>query len=181
VRLDDHVDGNEAFATGQREQARKHRWYFHAGEALVTGLRIAHHHRETESQIRHVRERVSRVDRERCENREDSLVVVIARECLLGFGEIGPRTDRDAMRTQGRLDVFEEDRLLTRRQLGHTQHHTVELTRWGESVGQRNRHARRLLIAHGGHPNLKELNASHDSSRLPNSAVRSSDARGTPS
>ena len=157
VRLDDHVDGNEAFATGQREQARKHRWHFHAGEALVAGLRIAHHHCETESQIRHVRERVSRVDRERCENREDSLVVVIARDSLLGFGEIGPCTDRDAVRTEGRLDVFEEDRLLTGRQLSHTQHHTVELTRWRESVGQRNRHTRRLLIAHGGHPDLEEL------------------------
>ena len=73
VQSDHVLERHEPRFLRQRDEAGQDRRHLHAREALLPALRIAHGDREVERQVRDVWERVSRVDRERGEHREDLL------------------------------------------------------------------------------------------------------------
>src|SRR6202011_1363764 len=73
VQGDDVLERHEPRVFGERDETRQHRWHLDSREALLPALWVAHRDREVERQVRDVRERVARVDRERSQNRKDLL------------------------------------------------------------------------------------------------------------
>ena len=71
----DHIlDRYEPRTVPERHQAGKDRWHLDPSETSLARHRIAHHGRQAQRQIRDVGERVSGIDRERRQDREDPLV-----------------------------------------------------------------------------------------------------------
>ncbi len=87
VLLNDHADeqtvqlrGDQLFGeyeadpVRKAEQAGKDRRHLDPGKPSFSGIGIADHRRQAEGEVGDVRKRVSRIDSERCEHREDSLL-----------------------------------------------------------------------------------------------------------
>ena len=70
VGRDQLLEGHEA-APAERDESRQQWRNLHASKALLSGGRVLDEHGEVERQVRDVGERMSRVDRERGEDRED--------------------------------------------------------------------------------------------------------------
>ncbi len=109
----DHLfHGNESIAVGECHQTWKHRRHLDAGEALLGRDRIDHCDRQAQRKVRQIRERVSRIDGERSEHREDALVVDIGAVGSLFRTQIGPTQQCDTLTFQLRDQHVEQDPLL---------------------------------------------------------------------
>ena len=69
-----------------------------ARKAVHLRVGISHHHGEIQRQVRDVRERVRRVDRQRRQDRVDALLVRAAEELLVGPVQVRPVQDPDPVR-----------------------------------------------------------------------------------
>ena len=72
MRGDHLLDRHEALAVGKREEPREQRRHLEPREPANPRDGVAHQHGEIQREVRDVGERVRRVDRERCEDREDA-------------------------------------------------------------------------------------------------------------
>jgi hypothetical protein len=76
------LERHEAIALAEREKPRQAFGHFHAGEALLPVLRVAHEDRETDREAGDVRERLTGSNRERGEHRVDvALVAPLELDC----------------------------------------------------------------------------------------------------
>ena len=88
LRGDDLLDRDPPLAVGQRDQAREHVGNLHAGEAPLARVGIAHHRGEVEREVRDVRERMARIERERREHGIDLLAEIGLDPAQLGGGQL---------------------------------------------------------------------------------------------
>ena len=109
VRGDDLLERNEPLAVGEHEEARQEGRHLDACEALLAGHRVAHHHREVQRQVRDVRERVRRVDRQGGQHREHALVEDGMEVLPVHLGQLVPVADPDAGLVECRGDLAGED------------------------------------------------------------------------
>nr|CEL15387.1 hypothetical protein [Kibdelosporangium sp. MJ126-NF4] len=95
------------------EQPRHVVGHLHPGEALGARLGVPHGDREVERQPRDVGERVRRIDRERCQHREDLVGEVDAQPLLVVLLQLRPAHDPDpALRQLRSHTLLERRRLL---------------------------------------------------------------------
>jgi hypothetical protein len=99
------LERHEAIALAEREKPRQAFGHFHAGEALLPVLRVAHEDRETDREAGDVRERLTGSNRERGEHRVDVALVAPLELRLLGLGKIFDARDGDALARECRAQL----------------------------------------------------------------------------
>ena len=91
----DHLlERHEALAVGHHDEAGQQQRHLHPGEAALLGDRVAHDHGEVERQVGDVRERVTGVDGERREHREDALLEHLVEVLAVVVVELVPAARR---------------------------------------------------------------------------------------
>ena len=126
-----------------------------AGEPVLAGLRVAQPHGDRQRERADVRERVSRVDRERGEHRED-LVVEPLGERPVVLGDVVVVEDLDALGRQPTPQVG-KDRGLLGHELEDARANGVQLLLGRPAVGREGLGPAQLLAPQPGHAYLEEF------------------------
>ena len=113
------------------EEARQALRDLDPGEALFTGLRIAHEHGEADREGGDVRERLARADGERRQHREDLALEALVELGLLARAQILDPRDDDPLRRERRAQLVRPDARLLGLELEHA------LARLGERLLRR--------------------------------------------
>ncbi len=87
------------------DEARQDRRHLDSGEPLLLALRVADHHRQVERKVRDVGERVTRVDRQRRQHREDLLPEDGVQLAQLLLADLLPAHQRDPGFGEGGHDL----------------------------------------------------------------------------
>ena len=142
------LDGNPAWE-GLR--------HLHAGEMLVAVFGLAKLHRQREREVRDVRERMARIDRERRQHGEYVRLEERVHRLALGGGELRHRQQAHAVRAQRGQQQLVQAAARLLQQVADAALDRVELLPCGEPVGRRLLHARRHLPAQAGNAHHVEL------------------------
>ena len=118
---------------------------------------IADDDRQVERQIRHIGERVTRVDSERCEHREDPVAEPLRQLSLVVVVKLVPRRQLDSLLAKGWHDLVDENSLLLGHQVGDDVAHECKLLGRKPPIGGRSGDACCLLIPKARDAHLKEL------------------------
>ena len=154
VGLDDLVEQDEP-RRFDLDQARQDLRHLDPGEATFPGLRVAQTDRDRKAQRRDVREGMTRVDRERRQDRED-LVEEAPPERLMVLGDSRVVDQLDALRGE-RTAHGEIDRGMFGNELQDSCPRRRELLVGGPTVGRPGDLARLHLLPQARHPDLEEL------------------------
>ena len=128
-----------------------------ASEVFAAGDGVLHRHGEVEAQSADVGERVSVIDCQRRQYREDLLVEMCRESAVVIGAEIGPPNDRNALCRQGRADRVEKHvRVLVGEFLGATRDER-QLFAWGEAVGGPDRQSGLVAALESGDPDHEKL------------------------
>ena len=157
VSGDDLLEGDEHQLVRELHEPGQVRRHLHPGEAILARFGVGHADREAERQVRDVGERVSGVDRERCQHREDVLVEDLGQRLLCVDVELHPRSERDALVLQRLDDLLEEQTLLLADEVNDVVADLDELLGRGPAVGCGGVDAGVDLILEPGDPHLEEL------------------------
>ena len=88
VRCDNFFKCDKSFTVGHHNKSGKDWWNFQSSNSSFAGARVLDLHCQVEREIRNIRERMSGIHRQWCENREDlSLKDVIEKDAIV-FVEI---------------------------------------------------------------------------------------------
>ena len=154
VRLDDLVEQDEARRL-DLEQARQDLRDLDPGEPALAGLRIAQPDRDRQAERRDVRERVSRIDGERRQHREDLVEEALAeRLVVLGDRRVVEQFDPLGGQRPPDRDV---DRRVVGDELEDARAGGRELLLGGPPVGRAGDLAGLDLLAQAGDADLEEL------------------------
>ncbi len=154
VGLDDLVEQDEPHRL-DLEQARQDLRHLDPGEAALAGLRVAQADRDRQAQGRDVRERMTRIDRERRQDREDLVEEPLA-ERLVMLGDRRVVDELDAFRGERAADRH-EDRRMVGDELEDARTDRRQLLVGGPAVGGAGDLAGLDLLAQAGDPDLEEL------------------------
>ena len=132
----DHLlERHEPLAVGHHHEPRQQVRHLDAGEPPLAGDGVAEEHRQVQREVRDVRERVTGVDGERREHREDPLLEGLDEELLVVLVEVVPPRQPHAVGGEGRHDLVEEEALLPLDERLDPLAHLDELLAGGAPVG----------------------------------------------
>jgi hypothetical protein len=157
VRGDDLLDGHVPHTVAQRDEPREDVGHLHPGEAPLAGLRIRHHGRQAERQVGDVRERMSGVDRQRGEHREDAAFEHLGQFDPVGDAEVVPSEHVHAHLGERRYQRRPPELLLAGHHHRHRVAHHRQLLGRRETVGRADRQADGSLVLQRGDTHLEEL------------------------
>ena len=127
------------------------------GEVLSAVVGLAHRDRQVQAQPADERERVSGVDGQRCQDREDLFVEVGGQLVAFGLVQIGPRDDVDAFLGQRRPHRVEEHPGVPGGDLLRLLADAAQLLARGQTVGRAHRQAHLVAALQAGDANHVEL------------------------
>ena len=154
----DHLlEGNEPEPVGQRHEPREERRDLDAGEALPARLGVADDDRQVQRQVRDIRKRVRRVDRQRGEDRVHVLLERRLQLAAVGVVEVVPALEADPRLLEPGRDVLGEDRGLTLDEGSHLLADGADRLERVEAVRRPGADARRDLLLQTRDANLEEL------------------------
>ena len=154
---DDFLERHETIGVADPEPSGQRVRDLHPGEEFALVPWIADDDRQVERQIRHIGERVTRVDSERRKHREDPVAEPLRQPSLVVGVEIAPRRQLDSLLAKGRHDFVDENSLLLGHQVGDDVAHECKLLGRKPPIGSRSGDACCLLIPKARDAHLKEL------------------------
>ena len=134
MRLDEVLEQDEVVRIGHGYEARKVARHLHSGEPLVAVDRVAHDDRQVQRQVGDVRKRVRRVDCQRGEDREDSVLVVGGQRVLCSLAELRPAHHADTFTSERRKQLVAEQSFLRDHEPLHAHRDGVSLLLGRHSV-----------------------------------------------
>ena len=148
---------HETLRIGERDESRQQRRHLDPSDALLSGRRVDHPHQQIHAEIRDVRERVSRIDSQRGQDRKDHAIEDLAEQSS-GCGiEPMPVRRRHPRVDQCRQDLLTEDVTLSFHQPCDAGDDGRELLGGAEPIGRAGPDSCRHLILEAGHTHLEEL------------------------
>ncbi len=154
----DHLfEGYETLAVGHDHEARQGGRHLHPGDAALPRGRILHLDHEVERQVRDVGERMTRVDRQRGEDRVDLALEDVDEVLAVVVIEGGPVGETDVRLCERGHDEIQEDVVLAPDQLFDAGPDHGQLLARAQAVDAARAHARRHLVLQRRHPYLVEL------------------------
>ena len=157
VRGDDLLERDVAVRVTDADPSRERVGDLDPGEQIAFVDGIAHHDREVERQVGHVRERVPGIDRERGQHREDSVVEPLGQDRPFLVVELAPADQLDAFGPQPGDDRVDELLLLLADELADDVADDGELLARQAAVGGRLGHAGGGLVEQARDAHLEEL------------------------
>ena len=154
LTFDDLIEEDEARRT-DLEDARQDLGHLDPGEAELAGLRVAQTDRDRQAQGRDIRERVARIDGQRCQDREDLVEEPLA-ERLVVFGDRGVVEELDALGGE-RSPYLHEDGRMIGRQAQNALADRGQLLVGGPTVRRAGDLSGLDLLAQAGDAHLEEL------------------------
>ncbi len=154
---DDLFEGDVTLAVGHDHEAGQQVGHFDPGEAALTGVGIAHHHRQVQRQVGDVRERVAGIDGQRGEHRENLVLELLDELLAVVVIQLIPVGKVDADLAQSRRHLVEEGCRLPLHDRRHAFTDGGKLLARSEPVWGRRPQSGRHLVLEGGHPDLEEL------------------------
>jgi len=157
VRAHHVLDEDQPIRCFQREEPRQSRRELDPCESPFTRERVPHHHRQIQGEIRDVREWMRRIDRQRREDGEDSLIEQCSRCIALSFVGVAPRDHDDSCSGECRQQTAAPELLLARNEQLGPLGDLLQLAERRSSVGRWRRHVRRDLVLQGRDAYLEEF------------------------
>ena len=157
MRSDDLLKRHETIGVADSEPSGQRVRNLYSGEEFALIAWIADDDRQVERQIRHIGERVTRVDGEGREHREDPVAEPLRQPSLVVGVEIVPRRQLDSLLSKGRDDLVDENSFLLSHQVDDDVAHECKLLGRHSPIGRRSGDACCLLIPKTRDAHLKEF------------------------